>query len=313
MSNRKRIVLPNSLYYVISRNNHGETCFFDDHDRAKFFKYVGKYCTLLDFKVNTLCLMQHEFHLLLESGPAPLLSEFMRRLLTAYTVYFNRYRGRHGRLFKGPFKSFIVDKSKHLASISRHIHLLPARESGIEFAEQFPGSSLRHYIHGYEPFFLETGDILNLFKNSRKKYAKFVKKGLNQPADFKVRENAFIGEDEFVRRIKNQIRPAKSDAELEEIEKDLMQKVQAIANETAKYFHISPDEIIKSKWAHGSGGNARSVLIILLRRNTDFSHARIAEFLQLEEKNGISYHLSKFHKNEQIKKSVLKIEVNMLS
>lgn len=315
MSRRNRVSLPNSLYYVTSLNDSGETCFIDDRDRAKFFKYIGKYCVFLEFKVHAFCLVKHEFHLLLESGPAWPLSEFMRRLLTAFTVYYNRRYRKHGRLFDGPFHSFIVDKSQYLSQVSRYIHLLPEKGTGIDGVLQHPGSSLRYYLGGDAPFFLETGDILKKFGNNPQKYVKYVKKGFNQSSELDVREHSFIGDEEFILRIKKQSGLLEIEAEKQEKKKamDDLWRIMAgtLLKETARFYDIHPDDIIEKRSAHGLTGKARSSLILLLRRNTEWTHAQIACFMGLKEKNGIPYHLKKFQTDQQITEAVIRIEKNI--
>ena len=320
MARPKRIDFPHSLYHVMSRTNSGDVCFMDEHDWNKFFKYLGKYCDLLDFKVHAFCLMPNHFHLLLESGASPALSEFMRRLLTAYTVYYNKYHGRHGHLFQGRFKSYIIEKSEYFLAVSRYIHLNPAKESDIKFAEDYPGSSFRHYLNGYEPAFLETKDILDWFKGDRKAYGKFVREGLNEETKPGIIQQRFIGGEKFARRINKRLklmtksgsRSSQAKARLKNINDELqIKKAKKILRETAKYFGLEPDNIIGKRWAHGMIGKARSTLIILLRDHVTWSHGRIAEFTGLKEKIGVSYHLQKKKSDKQIIKAISHIEKSL--
>ena len=85
MARPKRIDLPLCLYHVHSRTNSGDAAFLDSKDKQKFLYYLEKYLVLLSFRVHAWCLMANHFYLLLESGERVGLSEFMRRLLTAYT------------------------------------------------------------------------------------------------------------------------------------------------------------------------------------------------------------------------------------
>jgi len=156
MTRPKRIDLSFSLYHILSRTNSGDTAFQDNKDRSKFLEYVSRYTQLFDYRIHAWCLMSTHFHLFLESDQVPQLSEFMRRLLTAYTVYYNRRHRRHGHLFQGRFKSYIVDKSDYFLSLSRYIHLNPRETERPQDPFRYQGSSLRYYIKGGEPNFLHT-------------------------------------------------------------------------------------------------------------------------------------------------------------
>ena len=138
-----RIDLPFCLYHVISRTNSGEIAFTGKREMDKFLGYLEKYSKIFNFRIHAWCLMPNHFHLLLESTDQARLSELMRRLLTAYTIFCNRRRGRHGHLFQGRFKSFVVDKSEYLLELSRYIHLNPARMKKQVDPEIYYGSSLR--------------------------------------------------------------------------------------------------------------------------------------------------------------------------
>jgi REP element-mobilizing transposase RayT len=88
--------------------------------------------------------MDTHLHLLLESRKSNL-SEFMRRLLTAYTVWFNKRHQIHGHLFAGRFKSLVVERGEYLVSVSRYIHRNPVEAGLVDNAEDYPWSSMRIY------------------------------------------------------------------------------------------------------------------------------------------------------------------------
>ena len=65
-----------------------------------------------------------------------------------------------------------MDKKSYLLSLSRYIHLNPLNTRNPEDPVSYEGSSLKYYINGGEPSFLDTQEILSFFKGKRKKYAK---------------------------------------------------------------------------------------------------------------------------------------------
>jgi hypothetical protein len=51
----------------------------------------------------------------------------MRRLLTAYAIYFNRRYDRSGHLFQNRYRSIVCDEDAYLHELVRYIHLNPLR------------------------------------------------------------------------------------------------------------------------------------------------------------------------------------------
>jgi len=81
--------------------------------------------TLVD--IGTYCLMPNHFHLLIKEKRAGGISEFMKKISTGYSMYFNKRYERTGRLFEGTFKSVHADSDEHLKYLFAYIHLNPIK------------------------------------------------------------------------------------------------------------------------------------------------------------------------------------------
>jgi len=310
MSRPKRIDLPFSLYHILSRTNTGDVAFTDGRDEGKFLSYIEKYTELFSFSLHAFCLMPTHFHLLLESSNRATLSEFMRRLLTAYTIYFNRRHKRHGHLFQGRFKSYIVDKSNYFLALSRYIHLNPS-EAGLKGDfETYPGSSLRYYIQGGEPAFLLTREILAYFKGNRKAYARFIREGLNKETKPPILKQSYISENPFAQKIRKRVgylretesrahrAMVKNDEALREKEEKSAEK---ILDHVARYFGIPVALIKKRLRARGDLGKARALAVILLRDSLPWTCREITEYLGLKGKRDINTFIKKAAQEEALK------------
>lgn len=299
MARPKRIDLPFSLYHVFSRTNTGDLAFNDARDEQKFLSYVNKYSDIFSYKVHAWCLMPTHFHLLLESTNRAALSEFMRRLLTAYTVFFNRRHKRHGHLFQGRFKSYIVEKANYLLALSRYIHLNPVHSRRSAEPVKFRGSSLRYYIDGGEPAFLYTKEILGYFKGSRKSYELFIREGLTQETKIPIFAQSFVGDNEFARRIRKRLgylekkgsrsQKAQEMQRLKIVEQDT-RKAEEIVKKVSVHFEMSPEIIKKSLKVRGKIGKARAVAVVLMREHIMWTCMKITKYLGLKGKRGISYY-----------------------
>lgn len=310
MARVKRIDLPFSVYHVLSRTNSGDIAFTDGRDENKFLCYLEKYTNLFSFRLHAFCLMPTHFHLILESTKMPSLSEFMRRLLTAYTVYFNRRHQRHGHLFQGRFKSYIVDKANYLLALSRYIHLNPGDTRKTVDIEKYRGSSLRYYIKGGEPGYLYTKEILGYFKGNRTAYAKFVHEGLDKENKPPILKQAYMGDDAFSQRIRKQLgyinkagsRSHRAKAKQEQMLQDQEEKVaQKIIDYLALYFEIPSALIKKSKRVRGNLGKARTIAVVLLRKYLPWTCLQITGYLGLKGKSDINPYLQKAMKGGDLK------------
>jgi len=81
--------------------------------------------------VYAWALLTNHAHMLLRSGPEGL-SKFMRRLLTGYSVTYNRRHNRHGHLFQNRYKSIVCDEDSYFQELIRYIHLNPLRAELVE-------------------------------------------------------------------------------------------------------------------------------------------------------------------------------------
>lgn len=110
-------------------------------------------------------LMPNHFHVILTSHRSDLwekynpITEFMRKLSTAYVMYFNKKYNRTGSLFEGKFKSKNINKENYFNYLFSYIHLNPIKliqsdwqENGIKnkkeaisFLMNFPYSSFQDF------------------------------------------------------------------------------------------------------------------------------------------------------------------------
>lgn len=84
-------------------------------DRGKSIIAIGAYC-----------LMPNHYHLLLKETSDGGITSFMRKLGTAYTMYFNAKYERVGNLFMKPFRARHVGTDSYFQRVLEYIHCNPA-------------------------------------------------------------------------------------------------------------------------------------------------------------------------------------------
>lgn len=141
--------------------------------------------------ILSFCLMPNHYHLLAVQREEKGITEFMRKLGTGYTNYFNKKYERSGALFQGKFKAIHIDNDSHLLYLSHYIHLNPLdifmpewREGAIknsqkamDYLKKYRWSSFLDYT-GTEnfPFIIEKEFINSLYGSPTSGYKKEIEK-----------------------------------------------------------------------------------------------------------------------------------------
>lgn len=180
--NRVKIYIPEAYYHVYNRGVSKQLIFTDDTDYSVFLSLFKRYLSNdspgdrynrtyenLSTKVELLayCLMPNHFHLLLYQRDAMGMVNLVRRILTVYSMYFNKKYRRIGQLFQDTYKARQIASDEYLQHISRYIHLNPNNWRKWKF------SSLDYYLSNKQADWLKPDRIIELF-NDRKEYMGFL-------------------------------------------------------------------------------------------------------------------------------------------
>lgn len=76
--------------------------------------------------IGAFCLMPNHFHLVLKEVKEGGITSFMRKLGTAYTLFFNARHDRTGNLFLKPFRSRHAATDKYFQYLVSYVHINPA-------------------------------------------------------------------------------------------------------------------------------------------------------------------------------------------
>ena len=177
MGLRREPIVINEYYHVYNRGVEKRKIFLDREDYFHFLKLlyicnskksiilrnIGKYFDRGEIIVNigAYCLMPNHFHLLCKEKIENGTSTFMKKLLTAYVMYFNKKYKRTGVLFQGRFKSEYINTDNYLKYLYAYIHLNPVKikeprwkelknynpKRLLFYVKEYPYSSLYEYIN----------------------------------------------------------------------------------------------------------------------------------------------------------------------
>ncbi len=117
--------------------------------------------------------MPNHYHFLLQEIESGGITEFMHKLDTSYTKYFNMNSHRSGRLFEYTFKAKVIESDDLFLHISRYIHLNPVIATLVEKPEEWKWSSYREYVDIESTKLCDCSTIQYFFKDTSS-YKEFV-------------------------------------------------------------------------------------------------------------------------------------------
>ena len=177
MAIRKHEFSPGEYYHLYNRGTDKRIIFQDKED-YEYFLYLMYVCntvksielrnlhenfdreeTIVD--IGAYCLMPNHFHILSFEKVVGGISKYTRKLMTAYSMYFNKKYKRTGKLYEGVFKSTHANSNNYLKYLYSYIHLNPAKlidknwrenkdrdsKKLLEYVFSYPYSSLREYVN----------------------------------------------------------------------------------------------------------------------------------------------------------------------
>lgn len=291
MSRPLRIEFPGAWYHVMNRGAARKKIFKTNEQREYFLSLLSDTYSRFNAQWHAYCLMDNHYHLMLQT-PEGNLQRIMRHINGVYTQYFNRSEKQDGSIFRGRYKSILVDADTYWLNLSRYIHNNPLEAKIVKSLASYPWSSYPAYIGKIEAHtWLNTKYILKAI-GQRKLHARyqtfvegrdknplddFYEKTYLEPIlgdiDFKTRVSAGLGDSIDVPDIKK-IKPR---PELKDI-------IKAVA----EYYIIDESVIWESKRGNAVVSPARLMSMYLCQQVANMKLKTIAEVFGLSSYASVS-------------------------
>lgn len=173
-----RIQYQNAIYHVMNRGQSRQKTFLSDEHYKKFLSLLKDCAERWQVEIHAFSLMPNHYHLLIQT-PHGNLSRVMRHVNGLYTQWFNRLHGRDGPLFRGRYKSILVDEDAYLVELLRYIHRNPVEAGLVSDPEQHKWSGHRGYVKNLKDLgWLTTHRLMGCFgkteKEARRKLREFM-------------------------------------------------------------------------------------------------------------------------------------------
>jgi len=248
MARPLRIEYPGAWYHVLNRGRRREKIYFSEPDYELFMEIIGECVKLFDIEIHLYSLMPNHYHLVVHT-PKANLSRSMRHLNGVYTQKINRKYKIEGSLFRGRFKSILIDKENYLLELARYIHRNPYKAKLEEKIGTHKWTSHIAYMKKKErPLWLSAGTVLGEFskyeKEAQRQLDAFVKK--EEPGDLvrildSMKWPVVLGKEAFKEEIKEKIQGKKI------VKKEIPQYKEIILNKPAEEIIKNIKETIKDQ------------------------------------------------------------------
>ena len=269
MARPLRIQFPDAWYHVMNRGKGGEKIFTDKGDYYAFIDLLKDCVEMWNIRVAAYCLMGTHYHVLLQTPDANV-SRCMRHMNGVYTQYFNRTHGLDGHLFRGRYKSILVDSDAYLLELLRYIHRNPLEAGMVDRLESYQWSSHKGYLSRSEKWnWLHKDYVLKIFSNNMtealKGYESFVNKKIPEEINRILGSRKWpsvIGKESFINWVKDTFFIQKRHVEVPE-SKSLAPDSEKIKGAVCREYDINEEDLLISK--RGMTNEPRNTAIYLMR------------------------------------------------
>lgn len=270
MSRPLRIEYPDAWYHVMKQGRRAEEIFADKKDFQGFVDLLQEARDMWDIRVAAYCLMPNHYHLLIQT-PQANLSRSMRHINGVYTQRYNRRHGCDGQLFRGRYKSILVEADSYLLQLMRYIHKNPVKAGLAASPAGYAWSSHNAYLSGDKKWkWVYTDFLLSMLiadkTHRRKAYRQFMSETDDEVDGIIEGEKwpSFLGGAGFVEWVKRRFySESAGEGEIPQW-KALAPDVDRIVSLIAQFYNIDENEIYASR--RGFFNEPRNVAIYLTRK-----------------------------------------------
>ena len=275
MTRPLRIQYPDAWYHVMNRGRNRVQIFCSREDYTAFIELLKDASSLWKARIAAFCLMSNHYHLLVQT-PEANLYRCMRHINGLYTQYFNRTYKSDGQLFRGRYKSIVIDRDSYLLELVRYIHRNPLHTGLVKRLEDYSWSSHRAYIsRGNEGNWLHKDFVLSMLEENKSKrrqaYIDFVKQEESETLRAlyeKKKLPLLLGAKDFIDDIRQKYYDKTIIKEMPQVKELFLDKSQ-IEKAVCRVYQIVAAELLKSR--RGNYNEARNVAIYLMRKYTGAS------------------------------------------
>jgi len=320
MSRPLRIDYPNAWHHVMNRARRGQDLFVDKADYQQFIDLLQETTDLFNVNVAAYCLMPTHYHLMLQTPDANL-SRCMRHLNGVYTQRYNVSHSCDGTLFRGRYKSILVDADNYVLQLVRYIHRNPLKAGLVKRLDQYVWSSHKGYLSKAKKWnWLYKHFVLDMLTTQINSQIQIYKQFMAQEQDEDLvlvldgtNPPSMLGSEKFISWIKDRFFKKKKDKEVP-ASKELAPDLDTIISEVSRYYKVRPTKLKAVR--RGIENEPRDVAMYLIRSMRAEPLIRVGEKFGLNQYSSVSSAVTrvkaKLQKDRKFKDCLEHIESNIL-
>ena len=306
MTRPLRIEYPDAWYHVMNRARKGQEAFATVEDCNSFIDIIKDAAEIFNMKIAAYCLMANHYHLLVQTPDANL-SRCMRHINGIYTQRYNARNGCDGTLFRGRYKSIVVDADSYLLELVRYIHRNPLRAGIVAKLDDYEWSSHKGYVSKAKKWeWLHKDYILGMFSKDKRSqiisYKRFISSEESaELIHYYSKKNipSILGDKIFVKLLKDSFLKKKKEKEIPESTK-LCPEVIDIKQAVCAYYQIEETDLLMSR--RGVENEARDFAMYMLRVIRSERLIKIAEEFNLSNYSSVSTAIERIKRKMDSKK-----------
>jgi REP element-mobilizing transposase RayT len=276
----------------MNRGRRHENIFEDASDYRLFLEVLKDTAKMWNLKVSAYCLMSNHYHLLVQT-PDGNLSRGMRHLNGVYTQRYNRKHGLDGQLFRGRYKSILVDEDHYLLELLRYIHRNPVTAGIVKRLTDYDWCSHHGYLSkGRDWNWLHREPLLKMFSSTRKKacvdYLAFMEQQDSKEIQhlFSLKKlPAILGSSGFIEKIREHFDFLVQDKEIANRQNLSVDEHMVIAT-VCDVCHVERDHLFKMQ--RGVANVPRDLAIYVLRTHSAKTLAEIGVIFKIKRYSTVS-------------------------
>ena len=307
------------MWWIV-RARRGADLFVGKADYQQFIDLLQETTELFNVNVAAYCLIPTHYHLMLQTPDANL-SRCMRHLNGVYTQKYNGAHGSDGTLFRGRYKSILVDADSYVLQLVRYIHRNPLEAGLVGRLNRYAWSSHTGYLSKAKKWnWLHKDFVLRMLTEDLTSQIQVYKQFMTQEQDedlVRVFDRKYLpsmlGSKEFISRVKDRFFKKKIDKEIP-ASKGLAPDLDRIISEVSRYYEIKPTALTAVR--RGIENEPRDVAVYLIRTMRSEPLMKIGAGFGLNRYSSVSSVVlrvkAKLHKDRKFKERLTDIENHIL-
>ena len=142
-----RKYIQSNFVHIVTEGIKKEFIFYQDKYKNEYILLLKKYINeMSNSKLISYCVMSNHAHILIYTENIEEVSILMRKINTAYAIYYNKNEDRVGYVFANRYYSQPIINEPHLFTCIQYIHQNPVKAGLVNSSNKYKFSSYKEFM-----------------------------------------------------------------------------------------------------------------------------------------------------------------------